>query len=81
MLEGKCPKCEYHRVGWALRFPRHQTCPRCGIGLEITEGGRSVSTGYSPFTAERHSINLPTNVPAFRDVEKEKINGDKRDSS
>ena len=81
MLEGKCPKCGYHCVGWALRFPRHQACPRCGIGLEIIEDGRSVSTGYSPFTAERYSINLPTNVPAFHDEEKEILKQDKQDSS
>ena len=81
MLEGKCPKCGYHRVGWALRFPRHQTCSKCGIGLEITEDGRSVSTGYSPFTADKYSINLPTNVPPFHDEEKEILKEDKRDSS
>jgi len=63
MLEGKCPKCGYHCVGQALRFPRHQTCARCGVGLEITEDGRRVSTGYSPFTAEKYSIDQPPNVP------------------
>ena len=63
MLEGKCPKCGFHRVGWALRNPRHQTCPKCGVELEITEDGRMVSKGYSPFTAKRYSISQFTNIP------------------
>jgi uncharacterized OB-fold protein len=63
MLEGKCPKCGYHCFGWALRSPRNQTCPECGAGLEITEEGHKTITGYSPFTAEEHSVNLPTNIP------------------
>jgi len=33
------------------------------MGLVITEGGRKVSIGYSPFTAEKYVINAPTNVP------------------
>ena len=71
MLEGKCPKCGYRYVGWALRFPRHQTCPKCGEGLEITEDGRRVDTGYSPFSAERYSIDIPDNVPLSPDREEE----------
>jgi len=70
MLEGKCPKCGTYRVGWSLLNPRHQTCPTCGAGLEITEDGHRVATGYSPFTAERYRINLPTNVPSSHDKEK-----------
>ncbi len=81
MLEGKCPKCGYRRIGWALRFPRHQTCPRCGIGLEITEDGRNFFTGYSPFTADKYSIDLPDNVSQSHDEEKEILKEDKRDSS
>ena len=38
MLEGKCPKCGFYCVGWALRNPEYQTCPKCGTKLEITEG-------------------------------------------
>lgn len=53
MLEGRCPKCGMRRFGWALASPRYQTCPACGIGLEITEEGRAVMQGFSPFTAER----------------------------
>ena len=47
-------------------------CPRCGVGLKITEGGRRVSTGYSPFTAEKYFINLPTSVPTPHGYDKEK---------
>jgi len=60
MLKGRCPNCGFHRVGWGLSNPRYQVCPKCGVGLEITDGDRIVSTGYSPFNAERYSINLPT---------------------
>ena len=81
MLEGKCPKCGYYCAGWALQFPRHQTCSRCGIGLEITEDGRNVFTGYSPFTADKYSIDLPDNVPPFHDEEKEILKEDKQGSS
>ena len=57
MLEGKCPKCGYECIGWGLRFPRHQACGRCGAGLVITEDGKPMGTGYSPFTAEADVIN------------------------
>ena len=63
MLEGKCPKCGARYFGWSLRFPRNQTCPKCGVGLEITEDGEKF-TGYSPFTAEEYTIKAPTEVPA-----------------
>jgi len=69
MLEGKCQKCGYHCAGWALSFPRNQTCPICGAGLEITEDGRRVIKGYSPFTAKRYSINLPTDVSPSQNQE------------
>ena len=80
MLEGKCPKCGTYRIGWALRFPRNQACPKCGAELEITEDGRRVSKGYSPFTAERYLINPPTNVPSSHDKEKKDSVQDKRPS-
>ena len=67
MLEGVCPKCGIQRIGWALRNPRHQTCPKCGEGLQITESGRSITTGYSPFTAEKYLIDSPQDMPAERD--------------
>jgi hypothetical protein len=64
MIEGKCPNCGLVVFGWALRFPRNQTCPKCGAALDITEDGKAVS-GYSPFAAEKYSVNLPdsTRVP------------------
>lgn len=71
MLEGKCPKCGARYFGWALRFPRNQSCSRCGAGLEIIEDGHQVSRGYSPFTAKKYSINLPTNVPPAGDKKKD----------
>jgi len=70
MLEGKCSKCGTYRIGWALRFPRHQICPKCGAALEITLNGRRISESYSPFTAEEYTINLPTDISASHDKEK-----------
>ncbi len=63
MLEGKCSKCGTHRYGWALLNPRYQTCPTCGIGLEITKDGHKVFKGFSPFTAERLDVNHSPDSP------------------
>ena len=71
MLEGKCPKCGTSYHGWALLNPRHQSCPRCGVGLEITEDGRKIAAGYSPFTAEKYYIDLPADASPSYDEEKE----------
>ena len=49
---GFCPKCGIKRKGHALRIPRYQTCPKCGVGLEITEDGKYIGSGFSPFTAD-----------------------------
>ena len=62
MIEGKCLKCGVSYFGWALRFPRNQSCSHCGAALKIYENGKLVSEGYSPFTAEKYSLNLPSNV-------------------
>ncbi len=70
MLEAKCSKCGTYRSGWALLNPRYQTCPKCGEGLEITEDGRKFIKGYSPFTAEKLSINPPPNAPSSLDKKK-----------
>ncbi|MBN1862246.1 MAG: hypothetical protein JW790_01195 [Dehalococcoidales bacterium] len=70
MLEGKCPKCGARYFGWALRFPRHQVCPRCGVGLAIVEDGRPVSQGYSPFSAPEHSIGSPSRAASLDSGEK-----------
>jgi hypothetical protein len=53
MLEARCPRCGMRRFGWALNSPCYQSCPNCGIGLEITEDGHKVMLGFSPFTADR----------------------------
>jgi ribosomal protein S27AE len=63
MLKGRCPKCGASYYGWALRFPRHQSCPTCGVGLIIIENGQVISEGYSPFTAEKYHIPLPPEAP------------------
>ena len=70
MIEGKCPKCGYYCLGWALLNPRHQTCPKCGTGLEIIEGSRKIITGYSPFSAERYFLNAARDSEAADDKKK-----------
>jgi len=69
MLEGRCPKCGRCYVGWALRFPRNQTCSNCGAALELYEDGKRISTGYSPFDAEKYSINLRADDTTSQDKE------------
>ncbi len=71
MLEGRCPKCGNCVLGEALRFPRNQSCSICGAALELFENGKRVSEGYSPFTAEKYSINRPSNVPTASDKTKD----------
>jgi len=71
MLEGRCPKCGCCYIGWALRFPRNQSCSMCGAALEIFEDGKRLSEGYSPFTAEKYSIDQPSNVPTPIDKAKD----------
>jgi uncharacterized OB-fold protein len=73
MLEGKCSKCGYRCSGWALRFPRHQTCPKCGNGLDIYEEGHKISTGYSPFTAKEYRIDPNNITPTSPDIEKDSL--------
>ena len=68
MLEGKCPKCGARYYGWQLLFPRHQTCILCGVALELIRDGRRIAEGYSPFAAEKHSVNPPPNVPTPSDT-------------
>ena len=62
MIEGICPKCGHRFVGWALRFPRNQMCSNCGAALQIYQDGKRISEGYSPFTAEEHTVNLPRSL-------------------
>ena len=82
MLEGRCPKCGRCYVGWALRFPRNQMCSNCGAALEIYQDGKRISEGYSPFTAEEYSVNLPSNARSTsKSVEKAKPTKETRQKS
>jgi hypothetical protein len=58
MIEGICPKCGWRYYGWSLLQPRNQSCTKCGAGLLITEDGKKVIQGFSPFTAEEYKIKL-----------------------
>ena len=69
MLEGRCPKCGTSYFGWALRFPINQSCPKCGVGLQLFSDDKPVGEGYSPFTAEKHTVVPPT-VPFPEDERK-----------
>ena len=69
MIEGICPKCGHYFVVWALWVLRNQMCSNCGAALEIYQDGKRVSRGYSPFTAERYRVNLPTNSSPARKTE------------
>jgi hypothetical protein len=61
MLEGKCPNCGAHYVGWALRSPFNQTCGYCNTGLEITdEQGRSLAGLWLTATEEYKVMNPHT---------------------
>ena len=71
MLEGICPKCGARYYGWALRFPRNQSCADCGVALDIIKDGQLIGKGYSPFTAEKHTIDVPDNgLPCHDKVNK-----------
>lgn len=41
MPEGKCPQCGASFTGWALIDSQYQTCPNCGIKLEIINNNRT----------------------------------------
>ena len=66
-----CSKCGSRHHGWALLNPRHQTCPRCGAGLEISVNGQ-IFEGYSPFKAEKLTIKKPEEIPPVTPPLKEK---------
>ena len=71
MIKAKCPKCGTQRFGWALLNPRHQACPKCGAGLEIKNGNLIISKGYSPFTADKHIVNLSNDLDHPIDKERD----------
>jgi DNA-directed RNA polymerase subunit RPC12/RpoP len=62
MIEGICPKCGRRFYGWALVQPPNQSCPKCGVGLLITEDGKKTIQGYSPFTAEEYKFKSPYQI-------------------
>jgi ssDNA-binding Zn-finger/Zn-ribbon topoisomerase 1 len=62
MIEGECLKCGQRYYGWALLEPRNQSCSKCGVGLLITEDGKTFFKGYSPFEAEKYVIKSPNGV-------------------
>lgn len=70
MIEGKCPKCSQQYWGWSLQNPRNQSCNKCGADLVISEDGKQVVKGYSPFTAPEYKINYAAHVS----TESEKVN-------
>ena len=54
---GICPKCGNKKIGYALRYPRNQMCPKCGVGMKIIEDEKqSTYDGYSPLTADQYYI-------------------------
>ena len=64
---GFCPKCGIKRMGYALRIPRYQACPKCGAGLEIVEDGKHVGSGFSPFTADEMNIKSKDETPKTKE--------------
>jgi len=56
-------------MGYALRSPRYQTCPKCGAGL-IIEDGKYIGTGFSPFTADEVDIKLKDEKKAKDSISK-----------
>jgi hypothetical protein len=60
VFEGICPKCGIRHVGWALHFERYQFCTKCGTGLNIYEDGKLIGKGFSPFSAQKLIIDLPS---------------------
>ena len=71
MIVGTCIKCGCWYVGERLRFPQSQSCSLCGAALEIFENGIKISEGYSPFTAEKYYIDVPSNVPTPDKIKKD----------
>jgi ribosomal protein S27AE len=59
VIEGKCPKCGRQYWGWSLLNLRNQSCKNCGAGLLISEDGKKIIEGYSPFTAEEYKLQAP----------------------
>jgi hypothetical protein len=72
VLEGNCPKCGYHTVGWALKYPQHKTCPKCGVGLKIIKDGHGIIRSESLYRVKEHIIDvLNTPIPPSHGKKKE----------
>jgi len=56
MIKGTCPKCSQWYYGWVLLQPRSQNCPKCGIGLLITEDGKNMIQEYASFNADDYKF-------------------------
>ena len=69
---GFCTKCGTKRIGYALRSPRYQTCPKCGAGLIIIENGKHIGSGFSPFTADKINIKSKDDNPKNEEQVEEK---------
>ena len=75
MIEGTCPRCGLRQFGCGLLNPRYQTCPDCHTALVITEEGRPLMQGFSPFTSERLEIPAPAGQPSAFGEWKEELPG------
>jgi hypothetical protein len=64
---GFCPKCGIKRIGYALRIPRYQACPKCGVGLKIIADGKYVGSCFSPFTADEIDIKSRDDTPKTKE--------------
>lgn len=81
MLEGRCSKCGSRYFGWSLRFPRNQSCSKCGTALDIYEDGQLIATGYSPFAAEKYSLKVPDSAqPVKEGTRKKRATPNKKDA-
>ena len=47
-------------LGLVVKEPRNQSCEKCGTGLLISEDGKKIVQGYSPFTAEEYKFKSPS---------------------
>ena len=78
VFEGNCPQCRYHYIGWALRHRQHQTCPKCGAELKITNGSQMVIMPNKVSAFKKRVINL-LNTPILDNHGKN--NEDNQDSN
>jgi hypothetical protein len=46
-LEGICPKCSTHYLGWALSSQKNQLCVKCGSSLVIRKDDILICGGFS----------------------------------